>query len=171
MSETQFDFSAVEPIKIPVKIGTNEYLLQEASEDAAARYRNKLAQGMRYSEGTLSRIDSIADADPLLLSCCLYSPADKACVPLKIILQWPSRIVRPLVEKLKQISDLDTEEDPLKVALKAAMDRNDSPISYEDFCKFVDGWSQEEKGSKTLAPLFKVLKPSIEELAKNGPKS
>lgn len=127
-NESELDFlSLSSPIEVPVKnlFGKN-YVLREASGDVACRFQNKRAKCMRFgTDGKTASIDNIADVDPELLSMCLFGENDKTPnlydkpVSLPTIRAWPSRIVKKLVEKAKEISELeDTEETVVELEKK-----------------------------------------------------
>lgn len=166
-----FDFNDITPQSIPVKVGGNDYTLWEASADAACRYRNKHFGAARYEDGKLSRIGDIADADITLLAACLLSDGTKQPVPLDVVKKWPERITKPLVQWVKEHSDMDDADDPLKVALQDALNRSDSPVSLGTFLDWVDSWSAEDKDDKKLRLVYRLFKPTIEERGKNEPPS
>ena len=100
----------------PVEIGDKKYLLKEANGDASARYRNFLFSQTKLGPGGKPQsIGSMADAEPLLVSLCLWEPGEKEnqCkrVDLALVKSWPSRVVKALYNKAKEMSDLDEEED------------------------------------------------------------
>lgn len=98
------------PRKVSVVIDGKAYSLQEASGDAACRYRNALLDCTQLGpEGKPTKIKGMADVEPFLLSLCLYDENGKL-VPANKIRQWPSRIQKAIFEKLKEISELDEEE-------------------------------------------------------------
>jgi hypothetical protein len=102
-----FDFDNLEPICISVRYKGVEYILKEASEGSACKYRNATLNAYRTDEqGKVIGYAGLADAEPLLVSECLFTTDDKR-VPLETIRTWPARIVSPLFEKAKEISNLD----------------------------------------------------------------
>ena len=112
-------FESLEPVTFPFKIKdakTNsfiQYYLREATEDAAVKYRNAAMRAARFTDGKLSSVEGVADVEPLLVSLCLYQITPKGDVPVQLatIRGWPARIVKPLFEKAKQLSNLDEGED------------------------------------------------------------
>jgi hypothetical protein len=115
----------LEPIEIPIKIGGKLYVLREASEGAAVGYRNLAMKAARMSAGKIVGIDGAADVEPYLVSQCLFETDGEGRiktlggslhrmvnVPITTIREWPSRIVTPLFDKIKEISDLDRETEP-----------------------------------------------------------
>ena len=98
----------------PVYIGDAVYTLKEASIGAATKYRNALLDCATIGpDGKPSKFSGMADVEPLLVSLCLFD-SEGSPVPLDAINRWPSRIVKQLFDRVKDISDLDeTEENPL----------------------------------------------------------
>jgi len=141
MSE-ELDFENLAPVEIPVPIGPSRYLLREASEGAVVQWRDsQVAKAKFGEEGGLQGIGAIAESEPLLVSLCLYElaaaadrttrpvyrhdevfgyfrckingdPEPRHLVPLTTVRGWPARIIKPLFEKLKEISGLDEKDSP-----------------------------------------------------------
>lgn len=112
----EFNFDDLTPLEIPVLFRDKKYKLYEATEDAARQYNNSQTKCTEFSEGGVSGIKGpLADSRSLLLSLCLFNvneQGDKGSpVPLKFILSWPARVVKPLFEKLKEISGIDEDEE------------------------------------------------------------
>lgn len=169
-----FDFGDITPQTEEMTLGGRKYVVHEASSDAAAKHKNTQVGGARYSGGELERMEGFADADLVLLSCCVTydDGAEKGqTVPLKVVKQWPERVTKPLVEWIKEHSDMDEGEDPLKVALQKALDRDGSPVTFRDLSDWVNGWPDEDKKDKEMRHLYKLLRPTAKERAKNGQKA
>lgn len=107
------------PIEVPVSLGGKKYLLREATEAAAATYRNASVAGATLgSEGGETRITGlppdIGGLQSLLVSLCLWElNADgkpTRTVPRAVVKTWPARMVRPLFDKAQEISGLKEEE-------------------------------------------------------------
>lgn len=166
-----FDFSDLTPVTKAVKnLGKRNYLLHEASTDAAKKYKNCQYASAKYGDGKLERIEGRADADPLLLSLCItYDDGDEKgrLVPLNIINQWPERVTKPMIEWIKDHSDLDDKEDPLKVSLQKATERSDSPVTFDQLVDWVAGWSKDDQEDKDLRLVYRLMQKTIEERAKN----
>jgi Asp-tRNA(Asn)/Glu-tRNA(Gln) amidotransferase C subunit len=126
-------FDDLEPIEVPYRIDGTLYVLREASGDAAVKYRNACMRAARFSEGKIAGIEGAADAEPLLVSLCLYKadkdgnvPVDRQgnadprwLVPAQTIKRWPQRVQKALFAKVKAISrleedDTETEESLLR---------------------------------------------------------
>lgn len=111
MQEMVFD--DLDTIRIPVKIGGKPYVLVEADEDTAVRYQNAQMRATKFSDdGKPSGIDGFADADPFLLSMCLFEVTEKGdrAIPISQLRKWKHRVVNPLIEKVKEISELTSSD-------------------------------------------------------------
>lgn len=174
MSE-EFDFKDLTPAaKNVTNLGGRSYVLNEASTNAASRYRNIHFSGARYEDGKLSKVEGIANADTVLLSCCItYADgAEKGqLVPIAIIDKWPERVTKPMVQWVKDNSEIDTGEDPLKVALQEGLKREDSPLTFDALCDWLKSWDKEAQDAKKTRPLYRLLQKTIEERSKNLPSS
>ncbi len=112
-----FNFDDLSVTEVPVSYGGIKYILREASEDVAAAYRNASIAGAKLEDGKLVEMPgNIAGVQALLVSRCLFpitgeGEVSTKPVPQKVVGGWPSRVVKPLFEKVKEISELDEEED------------------------------------------------------------
>ena len=107
-NELNFDTT---PTRLPVKIDGVEYTLQEANGKAACIYRNTMLKCSKLGpSGKVSSVEGLADVEPLLVSLCLFDSANNP-VSLEKVLSWPSRIIKPLFENAKQISELEEEDE------------------------------------------------------------
>ena len=116
-----FDEETSEEVSVLVHYKGEDYLLTAASGTSASKYKNKQISGVTLKDGKPQKMQGVADADLLLLSCCLYETiaggevSDEnpkglqagRLVGITIIGSWPNRVVEPLVTRLKRISDLD----------------------------------------------------------------
>jgi hypothetical protein len=129
-SDNGLNFSNIEPIELPVTVGSQEYTLREASGGAACRYRNALIECTRLGpEGKPTHLKGIASIEPLLVSLCLFDSNNKR-VPVQVIEGWPARVQKALFNKAQEISELnedDTEEtvEQLEQKLQAARTKDD----------------------------------------------
>lgn len=122
-------FSDPTPLAEPIVMGNKKYVLREASEGAVCKWRNVQIRSAKFDEkGKLSSPGDVADSEPTLVSECVFetinpdnsvvivtfpdgsqhSPGQK--VSFNKVCNWPSRIVRPLFERIKQISGLNEVE-------------------------------------------------------------
>lgn len=148
MEELTFD--SIERKQIPVSIAGKKYVLMEADGAAGTAYQNALMSATRMDrKGDRFRIEGMADAEPLLLSRCLFyaddegrvrvlrdgSPDPKWLVSLRTIQGWPNRIQTKLFDELKRISDLnitpkdkeDKEEETPEDPYVNGQDSSESP--------------------------------------------
>lgn len=163
----EFDFSDLSVREIKnIRISGKTFTLREASEDAAVHYRNEIFRSTKLGEsGRPVSMDGIANAEPLLLSYCLIEDSSGLPVALRTILAMPTRIVEPLVKKLKEISDLG-DADPIRDAIKAAFNRGDAPITLQTFKEFL---AKIPESDKEIGPLVRLFKGDVEIKAKNLP--
>lgn len=105
------------PQEVPVTLGKDKYILREAMGDAAVQYTNACIGSQRMDEEGNKRIVGIADAEPLLVSLCLFRldtqgnvEKDRAGrdkhVELSLVRSWPAKVQRKLYETAKEISCL-----------------------------------------------------------------
>ena len=113
MSEESLNFDLT-PVTVPVCIGGKNYLLHEASGEAATIFNNARSDSYIYTDGKLSKVNHPADLEPLLVSLCLKDDAGNS-VPKEVILKWPSRIQTKLFIKAKTISEMDISDDPKEI--------------------------------------------------------
>lgn len=146
------DLGSLAPREFSVTVGDKEYVLREASEGAAVRYRDAIFQSTKFSKGKLSGMVGLAEAEPLLVSLCLFEGGDKP-VPLNVIKCWPARIVKAMFEKAKDISDLGEKENPLEVALDKMLRSEDSPVSAEA----VLAWAESNRSGKDDDPVETLI--------------
>ncbi len=118
----ELDFDDLEPISIPIKIRGKRYILKEASANDARKWRNAIFAQTRMHDGKISGLGNVADSEALLVSLCLYEvkpyapetgyKPEEIPVPLKTVLEWPNKLVKPLFTHARRISDLEEKETP-----------------------------------------------------------
>lgn len=103
----------LEATVVPVFIGEEEYELREASAAAACLWQNDfLSKAKIGPDGKIQSAKGIADSEPYLVSLCLFEKESGKRVELSTVRSWPSRIVKDLFKKAKDISGLeDTDEE------------------------------------------------------------
>lgn len=123
-------FEDAEPVEVPVRIGNRRYMLCEASEDAACKYRNASTACARFDGGKMVGIQGpIADVEPLLVSLCLFELYDhqgetrRRPVTLTQVRSWPSRVVKPIYEKARELSRLKEDDEPEVLERRIATDQ------------------------------------------------
>jgi hypothetical protein len=111
---SDLNFPDLSPVEIPdIQIGDRKYTLREASGDAGCKFRNQRIKATKLGpDGKPIGIDGFADADPHLLSRCLFEQTERGLMPVPVltILGWKDRIQVALTKTLKQISNLDEPE-------------------------------------------------------------
>ena len=126
------DFSDSEFRVQDVKIGDKEYTLEEASGDAKCVYQNAMTKGVTLnSDGKPEKISSLADADPLLLSHCLFDNTGKH-VSVMFVRGLPDRIMEALVTEVKKMSNMLDTKDGEKDAADLAKNEQESKESGSD---------------------------------------
>lgn len=113
----RLDLSIVpQEIEVQISDGTTveTYVLREASEDAAVRYRNTVMDSAEISaEGKPTRVRHLADIEPFLVHLCLWDSEGKNPT-LRKVRSWPARVVKRLYDKAREISNLAEEEDTIE---------------------------------------------------------
>lgn len=112
-----FDFGDLTLIEIPVAIAGKKYVLREADEETAAIYNNERIKGVKVDDAKVVGLpNDIGGMQSLLVSRCLF-PLNSEGHPRPIpvsrqeVMAWPTRIVKPLFIKAKEISELDDADD------------------------------------------------------------
>ena len=98
-------------IQVPVTIGNNKYWLKECEGNDAIRYKGAMSAAIRIVDGKaagMTEQSSYADMD--LLGACLFRQKDGKPVPVAVFGKWPYKILKPLIEAAKTLSNLDTKE-------------------------------------------------------------
>lgn len=119
MSTTAMIFGDLTPIEVTVQIGSIRYTLREATSEAAARYRNHVMASTTFgSDGKPTGVRGLGDLQPLLVHLCLFIEGTDNHVPLDMVKGWPERIVKPIFERAKEISELSEEEESIEALEK-----------------------------------------------------
>jgi hypothetical protein len=85
------------------------HVLVEAEAETVFKYRNEVARVATLEDGKLSKVGNVADADGYLLSMCLYAvnaDGSRKQVPITTLRKWPNKLVKQLLERLEEMSDL-----------------------------------------------------------------
>ncbi len=124
-------FDSLELIEVPVTVGSVKYVLREADEGAAKEFLNARLRGAKLEDGKAVGLpEDMAGFQSLLVSRCLFRLNDDGVafgspVAQSILLGytdasgkrypgWPSRIVKPIYEMAKKISELDEDDETLE---------------------------------------------------------
>ena len=106
----ELNFDSLSLIEVPVTIEGKRYVLREASGDVACKYRNALMTGTQMEGKRVTKIGSMADAEPLLVAKCLFEVGEdelgRKAVNVGTVITWPNRIIKRLFKKVQEISDL-----------------------------------------------------------------
>ncbi len=145
----QYDFSSLAIIEIPV-VGPDgkRYMLREASGDAVAKFNNARARCIQFKDGAMASVSGQGDLEVLLVSYCLFHTDETGAaklntpVDIKLIRSWPNRVVKPLYDAAREISEIDAEDD--LPTLKKRREELDRQI------KQVEGTSAKNELSGTL---------------------
>jgi hypothetical protein len=119
-------FDDITLVEIPVSIKGVKYVLREGTEGAVKARENVISAAMKFGPDgkPVGVVGNINDADTVLLANCLYEadeggrvrlmpsgdPDPRYLVSAQKIRNWPARVVKPLVEKLKEITQLNEAE-------------------------------------------------------------
>lgn len=146
------DFSSLSIQEVPVisPEGTH-YTLREANGKTATEHRNAIMASTQFGpDGKVIGIKNLANVEAAFVASCLWDAKGKN--PSVILIQsWPARVQKALYEKAKELSDF-SDDVPLKESLELALNRDDSPLTYEAF----SDWIQSIEGEE-YKPLFKVI--------------
>ncbi len=113
----EFDFSDLKTAEKVLKYKGETYVVTEASTAAAVAYRNASLKCAKLSDGKVIGMDGAADLEPLLVNLCTFktNPAGERTmenVPITTIRSWPARIIKPVFEWIKEVSELSDNETP-----------------------------------------------------------
>lgn len=104
-----FDFSDLTPQTATVEIGGRSFVLKEATEDQAVKFKNMSAKAAKFKDGDLTGIEGAANVEPYLLSLCMVEidPDGKEKPVLESFVRTlPSRVVSPLFDWVRDASGL-----------------------------------------------------------------
>lgn len=113
-AKEEIDFSSLIPIRKPLKIGNEKYLLCEADGEAVRVYKNLSMKAARFgSEGKLESLDGVADVETQLVGDCVYDILPNGERGRKQGVQFAkkldNRILKPLFDYIKKISEIDED--------------------------------------------------------------
>jgi hypothetical protein len=149
----QLDYSTLEIREIQVTgIDKKVYVLREADGKTVTEHRNAIMSSTQFGpDGKVVGIKSLASVEAKFVASCMWNEQNNH--PTTALIQsWPGRVQKELYEKAKELSDIG-EVFPAFEALKAALSRNDSPVTLENFSEWVS--SLEDKECQPLVKLFK----------------
>lgn len=115
----------LEPVEHKFTFREKEYILCEASGDAACKWRNALTQAAKIGpDGRPVALGAVADTEPLLISLCLFEDVEekgqhkRKNVQQSVIRSWPNRLQRRLFDTIQDISELVEKETPESIREK-----------------------------------------------------
>lgn len=118
-------FDDLTPIEVPVQIRGEKYVLCEATGEAAARFRNHAMACTTFGpDGKPTGVKGLGDLQILLVSLCLYKVVAKGSVTTlervstAFVQNLSERIVKPLFERAKAISELGEDADESVAAIE-----------------------------------------------------
>lgn len=116
------NFDDLTPIELPFSHLGKDYVLREATGEAACQFRNaQIACTTMGPEGKPKKFENVADVEPLLVSLCVWEllpDGKEKRVPEATVRQWSARMQKRLFEKAKEISDLNESAETLEELTK-----------------------------------------------------
>ncbi len=119
LKEDEIDLTSLVPIRKVVTINGIKYLLCEADGEAVRMYKNLSMRAARYNEeGKLQSIEGLADVETQLVGDCLFTmnsnrEPDKK-VGLAFAKKMGNRILKPMFEFVKKVSEIDEEQETIE---------------------------------------------------------
>src|SRR5690554_6057155 len=109
------NLESLEDIEIPFTYKGEKFLIKEATADDARVYKNFLMSRTSVGpDGTPVGFKDIADIEILLVGRCLYRPDSKEPIGKDVVAKWSNRVIRPIYETIKKISELSADEEDEK---------------------------------------------------------
>lgn len=185
MPTLDFDVDDLAPRSIRVKLGGRDYVLKEASEEAAVRYHNHVMKGARLEDGKVTSITDMASAEPALLASCLFemrvdkdgSPKlrqdgrqEEGATGEGFVKALPSRIAKAMLRWVTDNSDLGqggpSEAERIRGLLVGAFARPDSPAKLADVRAYAELLGEQD--SERWGVLRKLFAPAREPAAEDA---
>ncbi len=109
-------YEDLEPQSIEVEIGNKKYMLREADEAGACKYRNCLTSATKFdANGRPIGVDGLHDAEAVLVSVCLFevygNNNEERPVLLAAIRKWRHELVKDLFRHARRISGLEEKKE------------------------------------------------------------
>lgn len=104
-----FDFSDLTPQTATAIIGGKKYLLREATEDQAVKFKNMSAKAVKFKDGETTGIEGAANVEPFLLSLTMVevdADGKEKQVFESFIRTLLARVVSPLFDWVRDASGL-----------------------------------------------------------------
>jgi hypothetical protein len=114
-----FEEDSSGPVVVPVIIAGEKFEIREANGDAACHYRNAILDRTTMGpDGRPTAMKNLADVEPILVSLCLYHAegpqAGKRVHIDHVRNQFKPKTITGLAVKIKEISELDNEEETIE---------------------------------------------------------
>lgn len=118
MAADEIDLTSLCPIRKVVTIKGVKYLLCEADGEAVRMYKNLSMRAARYNEeGKVQSIEGLADVETQLVGDCLFTITKDGDPDKKVGLVFAkklnNRILKPLFEFIKKVSEIDEEQETI----------------------------------------------------------
>lgn len=110
-------FETLFPIEVEVTIENDPYLLCEATNKQATKFKEAQAKATLFVNGAFAGAPTLSQTEALLVSYCLWdiklgrTKDKRRPVPLPTIEGWPAPIVDALFERAREISRLKPKLD------------------------------------------------------------
>lgn len=156
------DFTDLAPVEVPVSIkAKDDHLLVEATEDVACKYRNATLKAAKMEDAKIIGMDGLSDAEPILVAGCLLKMPGRTPVDVKYVRSLGAKIVKPLFECAKEISDLDEKETKERKAVLPAFSRPDAPVELDALRAWLKLATEEDSNVKPLYDIFKEAEEKV----------
>lgn len=110
-NNTKYDLEfSLEQVTLDVSIDGKPYKLIEISGEVGTRFKAMVASTLTMTDGKVSSISDPGNTELWLISNCLVDDKGKH-VSIAILKTWPNRVINKLVEKVREISGFDDDED------------------------------------------------------------
>jgi len=113
------DLEGLKPIEVPVKFQGKRYLLKEASEGAQLEHRDGTLRAAKpnMETGKPTTMEGVGLVNAKFLASCLFEVTEGGQVPVtvEVVLAWPTKVVKMLRDKLREITGLREEEDEVSI--------------------------------------------------------
>ena len=162
MNDDVMDFGSIEIQEVKViSPDKKEYTLREANGSAAKDHRNAIMASTQFGpDGRVTGVKDLASVEAKFVAACLWDGNNRHPA-VAVVETWPARVQKQLYEKAKELSHI-TEESPIRDALKSALSKEGSPITFDEFAGYINSLGDD----KDLKPIKRILEK--EESVKNS---
>ena len=109
-------FNSLDLIEIPIKIADRYYILKELKASDACKWRDaQLRETKLDDKGKIISFGNQSTTDILLLSLSMFEVPENAsfAVPIPTINSWPYKLVKQLVDTVKEMNELEKPNEKL----------------------------------------------------------